>query len=170
MPSQLPRNIIRNWTIWADRESLIGQCDTVKLPKLSRKVSDVFNAGMIAEIEVALGFEKIEMGWSMTGYDPQTLKLFGIAVGQEHEFMATAAPTDEDGTVHSAVAYVRGFLKTFETDDLKRGDIPATKYELAWRYVRMTFDGDELFEIDPFRVVVGGVDQTLAERRALLIA
>ena len=56
-----------------------------------------------------------------------------------------------------------------ERQAMKRGDIESTKYELCWRYVRITYDGADIFEMDPFRVVVGGNDQTLESRRALLL-
>ena len=169
MGKAMPAGVIRNWTLFVDRDSKIGQADEMKLPKLERKVDEVFNAGMIAPIDVQLGYEKPEMEFSFTGYDPDTLKLFGLKVGDEREFMATAAPTDDDGEVHSLVAYLRGYLKMVETDDLKRGDISATKYELCWRYIRITHDDKDLIEMDPFFVKIGGVDQTAAERRALLL-
>jgi P2 family phage contractile tail tube protein len=165
----MPANIIRNWTMWANRESKIGQASKLTLPKFERKVEEVFNAGMITPIEVQMGFEMPEFSFEMTGYDPQTMLLFGHRVGTEHEFMATAAPTDDDGEVHSAVCYFRGYLKVVETDELSRGDMSGTKYELCWRYVRMTYDSTELFEMDPFVYKVGGVDQFADERRALLL-
>lgn len=169
MAKEMPANIIRNWTVWADRESKIGQADELTLPKMERKVEEVFNAGMISPIDVQLGYEKPEFAFSLTGYDPQTMRLFGLAVGDEREFLATAAPTDDDGTVHSVVCYFRGYLKMLETDDLKRGDLSSTKYELCWRYVRISYDGEDIMEMDPFRYVVAGVDQGAAERTALLL-
>lgn len=169
MSKQMPSGIIRNWTMWADRDSKVGQADSLSLPKLERKVEEVFNAGMITPIEVPVGFEMPEFSFSFTGYDPDTMKLFGLAVGDEREFLATADPTDDDGEVHSAITYFRGYIKIIEMGELKRGDIESTKYELCWRYVRITYDGADIFEMDPFRVVVGGNDQTLESRRALLL-
>ena len=167
--SELPRYILRNCTIWADRESKVGQASEITLPVPEEKLEEVRNAGMVMPIEVPLGYEKLEMSFKMTAFDPQVLKLFGLAPGREKEFMVTGALVDEDGTVHSAVAYIRGRLKKADPGGWKPGDMAETDFEVAIRYYKLEIDGQQVVEMDPFEVSVGGSSQTGAQRAAMLL-
>ena len=165
MPKAMPGRIIRDWTIYVDRVNKIGQVSELKIPKLERKVEEVFNGGMIAPIDVPVGFEKPEMSFKMTGFDPQVLQLFGLKVGDEREFMGVAQSVDDDGEERAVVSYWRGYIKQLETDDLKRGDVSETSYELCWRYWKLEENNVEIFEFDPFDLKVGGQSQTGGVRR-----
>jgi P2 family phage contractile tail tube protein len=105
----------------------------------------------------------------MTSFDPAMLRLFGLAIGTETELMATAATADDDGTMHSQVAYLRGFIKKVEMDAHTRGDKAEVSYEYSFRYYKLEIDGSPIYEVDPFNVSIGGVSQTQAERRAMLL-
>lgn len=167
--SDLPRYIMRNCAIWADRVSQIGQATEIELPVPKVKVEELRNAGMVMPIEVALGYEKIGLKFKMTALDPQVLKLFGLKPGVVKEFMATAALVDEDGAVHSAVCYMRGFMSHVKVDNWKPGDKKnENDYEVSCRYCKLEIDGNPIFEMDPFDVSIGGVSQTADIRRALL--
>ena len=53
------------------------------------------NAGMALPIEVSLGYEKMEASIKMPGFDPQVLKLWGLAPGVLVPLMVTGAAADE---------------------------------------------------------------------------
>ena len=168
--SDLPRYILRNCSIFVDRISKIGQASEIELPVPKEKVEELRNAGMVMPIEVKLGYEKLELKFKMTAFDPQTLKLFGLKVGVVKEFMATGALVDEDGATHSAVAYVRGFLRQAKADTWKPGDKKnENDFEVSVRYYKLEIDGENIIEMDPFAVTIGGVSQTDDIRRALLV-
>lgn len=168
--SDLPRYILRNCTIFVDRESKIGQASEMELPVPKEKVEELRNAGMVMPIEVKLGYEKLDAKFKMTAFDPQVLKLFGLKVGDVREFMITGALVDEDGATHSAVAYIRGFLMHAKADAWKPGDKKhENEFEVSVRYYRLTIDGEAIIEMDPFEVSVGGQSQTADVRRALLV-
>lgn len=166
MAKAMPGRIIRDWTIYVDRVNEIGQVAEMKIPKLERKTEEVFNAGMIAPMDVPVGFEKPESSFKMTSFDPRVLSLFGLKVGDEREFMGVAEAKDDDGTAYAVVSYWRGFIKMVEPDDLKRGDLPTTAYELSWRYWKLEENGQPIFEFEPFDMKVGGVSQSSGVRRA----
>lgn len=168
--SDLPRYILRNCTIFVDRISQIGQASEMELPVPKEKVEELRNAGMVMPIEIKLGYEKLEMKFKMTAFSPQVLKLFGLKIGDTREFMVTGALVDEDGATHSAVAYVRGFLREAKADSWKPGDKKnENDYEVSVRYYKLEIDGEPIVEMDPFEVKVGGVSQTDGIRRALLV-
>ncbi|AXS39276.1 phage major tail tube protein [Breoghania sp. L-A4] len=168
--SELPRYILRDCTIFVDTHSKIGQASEITLPVPTEKVEELRNAGMIMPIEVKLGFEKMEAGFKLTAFDPQVIKLVGLKAGVEKAFMATGALVDEDGTVHPAVAYMRGFLKSHDPGSWKPGEVGESDHPISLRYYKLEVDGEELLEVDPFGISVGGVSQTGDIRGALLLS
>lgn len=169
MPSERPRYIMRNATIFLNGDSLLGQASEIGFPSLKRKMEKVFNAGQETEIEVPVGHEMPEISFKMTGLHPSVLKLYGLKIGAETEYMATAAEVDDDGEEHSVVCYFRGIMTEVKPDSHKRGDMTEADYTLSFRYYKLEIDGQPIIELDAFRVVIAGEDQTAGIRRALLI-
>lgn len=169
MASNMPGFILRNCTAWIDRVSKLGQIGDVTLPVPQAKVEEMRNAGMVMPIEVSLGYEKLEAGFKMPGLDPQVLKLFGLAPGVETPLMITGATVDEDGTTHSAVANIRGFIKQADPGSWKPGEMAENDYQFSVRYYKLEIDGNPIFEMDAFDVKIGGVSQHASIRNALLL-
>lgn len=167
--SDMPRYILRNCTIFANRVSLIGQASEVTLPVPTEKLEELRNAGMVMPIDVPLGYEKLESGFKMSGFDPQVIQLFGLAVGQEREFMITGALAHEDGTVVNATAYIRGRLMKNDHGSWKPGDMAENDYGITVRYYRLEVEGRTILEMSPFDVSVGGTSVTQPIRNALLV-
>lgn len=170
MPSQsdMPRYILRNCTIFVDRVSKIGQASEITLPVPTEKLEEMRNAGMVMPIDIPLGYEKIEASFKMTGFDPQVIQLFGLAVGQEREYMVTGALAHEDGTIINATAYIRGRLTKNDHGTWQPGEQAENEYAITLRYYKLEVDGRVLLEMTPFEVTVGGVSQTGGIRAALL--
>lgn len=166
--SDMPRYILRNCTIFADRVSKIGQASEITLPVPTEKVEEMRNAGMVMPIDVPMGYEKAEASFKLTGFDPQVILLFGLAVGQEREFMATGALAHEDGTVINATAYIRGRLIKTDHGSWKPGEVGENDFQITLRYYRLEVEGQTLIEMDPFNVSIGGQSQTNSIRSALL--
>jgi P2 family phage contractile tail tube protein len=166
--SDMPRYILRDCTIFADRVSKIGQASEISLPVPTEKMDELRNAGMVMPIDIPLGYEKIESSFKLTGFDPQVIMLFGLAVGQEREFMVTGALAHEDGTVVNATAYIRGRLNKNDHGTWKTGEIGENDFSITLRYYRLEVEGNTLIEMDPFSVSIGGQSQTNAVRAALL--
>lgn len=167
--SNLPRFLLRNCMLWADRESKLGQIGDITPPVPQAKLEELRNAGMIKPREVAMGFEKLEFGFKMSGLDPQILKLFGLKPGTENLFLITGALVDEDGTEHSAVMTIRGFLKQADPGNWKPGDMAENDYSVSVNYYKLEVDGDELIEMDDFDVKIGGISQHSGMRNSLLL-
>lgn len=169
MASNMPGFILRNCTAWLDRVSKVGQIGDVTLPVPQMKVEEMRNAGMALPIEIGLGYEKMEASIKMPGLDPQVQKLYGLAPGADTPLMITGAAVDEDGTVHSAVANLRGFAKQADPGNWKPGEMPENEIQFAIRQYKLEIDGNPIFEMDMFDVKIGGVSQYAGIRSALLL-
>lgn len=169
MATERPRQIMRNATVWVDRNSMVGQASEIGFPELKRKMEKIFNGGMETEIEVPMGFETPEISFKMTGFLPEVLKLFGLRIGVETEYFATAANVDDDGTEHSMACYFRGIITEMKPDSHKRGDKTEIDYKMAFRYYKLEIDGQPIYEIDPFEIKIGGQSQTAGIRRAMML-
>lgn len=104
----------------------------------------------------------------MPGFDPQIMKLFGLAPGVEKQFLVTGALADEDGTMHSAVLTMYGRLKTANGGTWKPGE-ERERPSVLGQSLQARVDGDPILEIDDFDVIVGGTSTQTAIRNALLI-
>ncbi|ASS56890.1 phage major tail tube protein [Rhizobium leguminosarum] len=167
--SNKPRLLLRDCMLWADRESKIGQIGDITPPVPQKKLEEIRNGGMIKPREVSLGYEKLGFSFKMPGLDPQIVKLFGLRPGSENSFLITGALVDEDGTVHSAVMTVRGFLNQLDHGNWKPGEMAENDNMVSVNYYKLEVDGEELIEMDDFDIKIGGVSQYQDIRNALLL-
>ena len=167
--SNLPRFILRNCTLWADRQSKLGQIGDITVPVPSEKLEEMRNAGMVKPREIKMGLEKTEFSFKMPGLDPQVIKLFGLKPGVETPFMVTGALVDESGEDHSAVLTIRGFLKSANGGTWTPGEQAENDDAVAVHYYQLEIDGENLLEVDDFDVKVGGVSQYAGQRASMLI-
>jgi P2 family phage contractile tail tube protein len=166
--SDMPRFILRNCDIFVNRVSKIGQASEITLPVPTEKMEEVRNAGMVMPIDIPMGYEKMEASFKLTGFDPQSIRLFGLAVGQETEFLVAGSLAHEDGTVVKATAYIRGRLVKNDPGTWKPGEVGENDFSISLRYYKLEVDNEVIIEADPFGVSIGGVSQTAALRAALL--
>lgn len=169
MANNLPSFLLRDCMLWADRELYLGQIGDITPPVPQEKVEEMRNAGMIKPREIKMGYEKLEFSFKMPGFDPRILKLFGLKPGTESQFMITGALVDEDGTEHSAVMTIRGFLKQADAGTWKGGDQAENDYMVSVHYYKLEVDGEEIYEISDEDIKVGGVSQRAGIRNALLL-
>lgn len=167
--SNLPSFLLRNCMLWADKTSKIGQIGDITIPVPTEKMEEIRNSGMVKPREVSLGYEKLEFSFKMPGFDPQILKLFGLAPGKETPFMVTGALGDEDGTMHSAVLTIYGRLKTTNPGSWKPGEVSENDLTCSVNRYKLEVDGNPILEIDDFDVLVGGTSSETSIRNALLI-
>ncbi|MBD8556913.1 phage major tail tube protein [Rhizobium sp. CFBP 8762] len=163
------RYVLRNCTLWADRESKVGQVSEITLPVPQAKIEEVRNSGMAIPAQIVMGYEKLEFSFKMTGFDPQILKLFGLKIGSETPFMITGSLVDEDGTSRNATATIRGILKQADAGSWKSGEMAETDYQVSVNYYKLEVEGEELIEMDAFDIKIGGVSQYGDVRRDLLL-
>lgn len=162
-----PAYILRNCTIFADRDSKLGQASEITIPPLAVKTEEFRNAGMHFPLGVRLGYEAMELTFALTAFDPATIKLFGLKPGTEREFYATGALIDDDGTTSMASVYVRGHMTGLDAGAWSPGEKATNSFTVSVRYLKLEVAGEQLIEMDPFEVKIGGVSQTGDIRAAL---
>ena len=74
----LPRKI-KNFTLFNEGLSYLGEVDEVTLPKLTRKTEDWRAGGMGGPIKADMGMEGLEMSWTSAGYIRTLLGQLGFA-------------------------------------------------------------------------------------------
>ncbi|MCL6419416.1 phage major tail tube protein [Aestuariirhabdus haliotis] len=162
-------DILKNMALFVDGRGFAGNVEELTLPKLTLKTEEFRNGGMDAPIEVEMGMEKLESEFTLTRFDKNVLKLFGLAPGQLTPLTIRGAVISDDGTQTAVVVNLQGIVREMDPGNWKPGEKATLKIMLALRYYKLTHGGDVVHEIDIPNMVrtIGGVDQLSAVRSAL---
>ena len=165
---QYPR-ILKNMNLFVDGRGYAGRVDEIELPKLSLKTEEHRAGGMDLPIEVELGMEKLESNLTISDYDPEVFKLFGLLDRQDTPVTVRGAIQRQGETAQAVVIALRGGWKEIDSGTWKPGDKSTLKVAVAVNYFKLTIAGQEIVEIDAIYLVrkVGGVDQMADIRNAI---
>jgi uncharacterized protein len=166
-------NALKNFNLFNEGRSYMGEVEEVKLPKLSRKLEDFRGGGMDGPVGIDLGQEKIELEFTCGGFMEDVFKQYGTtkANGVMLRF-AGAYQRDDTGDVKAVEVVVRGRHQEIDPGDGKSGDKGKTSVKSALSYYKLTVDGKELVEIDLLGLIftVDGKDMLEAQRKAIGLA
>lgn len=162
-------NVIKNMNLFVDGRGKAGNIEEVTLPKLTSKTEEFRNGGMDAAIEVEMGMEKLEMDYTLTSFDKEVLKLFGLAPGNLKPLTIRGSMGSESGAETAVIINMTGMIKESDAGSWKAGDAAKLKHSVALRYYKLTVGGEVIHEIDVPNMIriISGVDQ-LAQQRANL--
>ncbi|MCX8016738.1 MAG: phage major tail tube protein [Rhodocyclaceae bacterium] len=165
---QLPK-VLKNMNLFVDGRGFAGRVDEIQLPKLTLKTEEHRAGGMDAPIEIDLGMDKLEAELTISDYDPQVFKLFGLLDAQATPITLRGAIQAQGEAAKPVVVNLRGGIKAIEPSGWKMGDKSTVKLSVAASYYKLAIDGEELIEIDAINLVrkVGGVDQMERIRQAI---
>jgi P2 family phage contractile tail tube protein len=161
--------ILKNMNLFIDGRGYAGVSDELTPPKLTMKTDEYRGGGMDAPVDLEVGMEKLEANYTLSKYDSDVLKQFGLAPGNLVPHTFRGAIETEDGTVKAAVINLRGMLKEQDMGTWKPGERATLKGTIAVRYYKLTLDGEVIHEIDVENMIriIGGVDQLAEQRTAL---
>ena len=165
----LPRTL-KNFALFVDGISYVGEVPEVKLPTLKRKMDDYRSGGMNGPVKTDLGMEGMELEWTAAGYIREAYEQWGAA---KHDAVllrfAGALQADDSEEVQSLEVTVRGRHEEIDMGKGKPGDDTEFKFKTAISYYKLSMNGAVLVEIDIQNMVciVNGVDR-LAELRAAI--
>ncbi len=162
-------DVLKNMSLFVDTRGYAGNVEELTLPKLTLKTEEFRNGGMDAPLEVELGMEKLESEFTLTRFDREALRLFGVLDGNAIPLTVRGAVVSDDGATKSVAVNLRGFVREVDFGTWKSGDKATLKFMFALRYYKLTYDGQVLHEIDVANMVriINGVDQLAAQRDAL---
>jgi len=160
---------LANMNLFADGVSFQGDVPSLTLPKLTLKTEEHRAGGMDVPVELDMGMEKQEAGFTTTGVRRESLKFFGLADGTSFNGVFRGAFKGLKGKVTPVIVTLRGLLKEIDMGDWKAGDKAEIKHNVALTYYKLEVDGRLIYEIDALGMkrVINGVDQLAAQRSAL---
>ncbi|MFY9349010.1 MAG: phage major tail tube protein [Sphingobium sp.] len=165
LPSKL-----KNFNLHDNGNSFLHQVAEIALPKIAEKVEGWRGGGMMGELDVGLGLEKMEMETTIGGLAIPILRRFGI-VGVAGQMMRFNGAYQEEGsgTVAAAELVVRGKHVEIDPGTAKPGDDTAWKIKSTLSYVKWTINGRVEVEIDILNniMLIDGFDRMAQIRAAL---
>jgi len=165
----LPRKL-KNYNVFQDGESHIGEVEEFTLPKLTRKLEEYRAGGMNGPVEIDQGNEKMELESTYGGIMRGIFKQYGITRVDGVLLRFAGAYQREDTEQTDAVeVVVRGRHVELDMGNAKVGDNSQFKVKSSLSYYKLTVNGEVWCEIDHvnFIEVVFGVDRLAEQRRAM---
>lgn len=161
--------VLSNCVAFIDGVSFAGEVTSLTLPKVALKTDAFRGGGMAGEVEVSMGVEKLESGFSTTGVRREALKWFGLSDRTACNAVFRGSFKGLKGKVTPVIVTMRGGLKEVDMGDWKPGDKAETKHTMSLTYYKLEVGGRLIYEIDMLGLVlvVDGVDQLAEERSAL---
>lgn len=162
-------DVLKNMSLFVDGRGYAGNVDELTLPKLTLKTEEFRNGGMDAPMEVEMGMEKLECEFTLTKFDREALKLFGVLGGNPILLTVRGAVVSDDGDTTPIVVNLRGFVRELDFGNWKAGDKATLKFMMALRYYKLKHGRSVIHEIDVQNMVrkIDGDDQLEAQREAL---
>ena len=165
----LPRKL-KLMNVFVDGTSYIGEATEVTLPKVTTKTEDYRAGGMVGDVAINMGLEKLEMDVKFGGMMIELRKLFGEPKidGTMLRF-AGAYQKDDTGEVDAIDVVVRGRFTEIDGGNAKAGDNTEDSFKAQLTYYKLEMAGEKIMEIDLINQVfeVNGEDR-LKEHRAAI--
>ena len=161
--------VLKGFNLFVDGIGFAGLVEEVTLPKLDLKMTDVYNGGMDVPIGMEMGMEKLECSFSLSEYNTNVLKQFGLRDGSRVSLAMRGGLDDEDGGVIPVTVNLVGAWKGLDMGAWKSGEKAPLKVSVGLRYYKLTIGSEELIEVDVVNMVriINGKDQ-LADMRAAI--
>jgi hypothetical protein len=153
MPIQLPR-VLKNMNLFVDGRGYAGRIDEIQLPKLTLKTEEHRAGGMDVPVEIDLGMDKLEAELTISDYDPEVYKLFGLLDLKPVQITIRGAIQAQGEDAKPVVVNLRGGWREIDAGTWKPGDKSTLKVSVAASYYNLVRK-------------VGGVDQMAAIRTAI---
>ena len=161
---------LKDMNLYGDGVSWKGQIAELTLPKLALKMQDFRGGGMIGDVSIGMGLEKIEFEFKAGGLLLEPLGSFGSPLVDAAQLrFAGAYQDDSAGTVHVADVTARGQYSEVDFGNQKMGDDTETTYKMACSYYKLVWDEEIVIEIDLVNSVfiVFGADRWAEIRDAI---
>lgn len=165
----LPRQL-KNFNTFVDGDSFLGEMAEVNLGKLAEKVESIRTAGLLGEVDTAMGLDKFEIEMKTAGLADRLLTKFGrVGIASTLMRFVGAYQEDVEGGVTPAELVVRGRIPEIDPGTAKAGDKTEWAVKMTCTYVKWTVSGRVLIEIDWLNAIyiVDGEDR-YAEIRAAI--
>ena len=144
----LPRTL-KNFNVFVDTHSWAGVAESVTIPKITKKTEDFRAAGMIGDIALALGYEKLEGEVVYAGFDVKQYRQLGVCGTSDLPVRFVGMYQRQDNCTSQIVEiYTLGQAIELDPGDSKNGEKTEIKMSYNYTYYRMEVDGVVEVELD----------------------
>ena len=165
--------VLKNFNVFNDGQTYIGQVEKIKLPDLKRKMEDLRAGGMNGPVKIDMGSDGLSCEHEYAGFVSQVFSQWAITKidGVLLRF-AGAVQQDDTGAVKAIEIVMRGRHEEIGSPEAEAGKKSNFKVKTALTYYKYTEDGKVLVEIDLVNMIeiVDGVDRLAEQRRAIGMA
>lgn len=163
-------SVLKYFNAYGDGESYLGQVEEITIPKIAIKAEGYRGGGMLGEVDIDMGLEKLEYESTYGGPMRSVLRQFGVMThdGLLQRYVGSYQREDS-GAVDAYEIVVRGRHVEMDFGGSKAGDKSPFKVKTSCSYYKLSINGVTEIEIDMVGMIfmVGGVDRLSEHRRAL---
>ena len=127
--------VLKGFNLFIDGQGYAGLVEEVNLPRLDLKMDEIYNGGMDAPLDVEMGMSKLECDFTLSEYNTDVIKLFGLrdGTGAQLSLNMRGALDGEDGVV-PVVVNVTGAMKDLDMGGFKSGEkAPLKSRPRSWK-------------------------------------
>ncbi len=144
----LPRTL-NNFNVFVDTHSWAGVAESVTIPKITKKTEDFRGAGMIGDVSLSMGYEKLEGEVVYAGFDVKQYRQLGVCGTSDLPVRFVGMYQRQDNCTSQIVEiYTRGQAIELDPGDSKNGEKTEIKMSYNYTYYRMEVDGVVEVELD----------------------
>lgn len=153
-----------------DGNSYFGEVEEMELPKLTSKIEDYRAGGMMGEVGINLGIEKLELTHKYAGIIPEIFSGFAAAEIDKNVIrFAGSYQRDDTGEILPVEVLMRGRHTEIDSGSSKTGEKTELTVKSALTYYKLIINGTDKIEIDLLNTVlkVDGKDLYADHRKAV---
>lgn len=161
---------LKNFNAFADGNSWLGLVTEIALPQIKLKTEGYRAGGMLGEVEIMLGVDKLEMETKLGGLVLGAMRQFGrVGVSDAMIRFVGAYQEDVAGGVLAAELVTRGRHTEINPGNAKVGDNTEWTLKSMLTYLKWSVSGRVEIEIDLLNnvFIVDGEDRMAAIRAAI---
>ena len=144
----LPRTL-KNFNVFVNTHSWAGVAESVTIPKITKKTEDFRGAGMIGDVALAMGYEKLEGEVTYAGFDVKQYRQLGVCGTSDLPVRYVGVYERQDNCTRQNVEiYMRGQALELDPGDSKNGERTEITMTYNYTYFRMEVDGVVQVELD----------------------
>lgn len=160
----LPRTL-KNFNVFVDNYSWAGVAESVTIPKITKKTDDFRGAGMIGDIALSMGYEKLEGEVTYAGFDVKQYRQLGVCGTSDLPVRFVGLYERQDNcTTQNIEIYMRGQALELDPGDSKNGERTEITITYNFTYYRMEVDGVVQVELDFINGIERYGDSDIAEQ------
>ena len=147
----LPRTL-KNFNTFVDMHNWAGVAESITIPKITKKTDDYRGAGMIGDVALSMGYEKLEGEVTYAGFDVKQYRQLGVCGTSDLPVRFVGIYERQDNcTTQNVEIYMRGQALELDPGDTKNGERTEITITYNFTYYRMEVDGVIEVELDFIR-------------------